>query len=161
MNRYLLLSSIAILNLTACEHGIGALQPSMFEDTTVTPRQIELTQEHHVETIPTNELTHDRLMTLTDDYIRHGQSPLYMVFPYNPDVKTARLAAINRANITRGQLSKMDIRNAVVQTTPVIGATKEVVVGYDKLKAQGPQNCGEMPGLTTTQTGAYGDYGIG
>lgn len=145
--------------LTACT---GSLKPSMYEETTVTPRKIELHEERFVERLNTADINHDYLAGLAGDYKRYGDSPLYVVFAYNPDAAGIEKASvINRAAITKGLLSKMDITNAVIKTLPIAEAHDNVVVAYDKLTATGPQNCGVMPGSHGTETGTYGDYGIG
>ena len=161
MKKLLLGTSLALCALTACEKGIGSLQPSMFEKSNLTQREIELVETRHTQTLPANDITYDHLMNLSDAYLREGQSPLYVVFGYDPNQKNAKLSAYNRSNIVRGQLAKLDIRNAVVTTVPVIGSNGDAVISYDKLQAQGPSNCGTMPGMDTKQTGGYGDYGMG
>ena len=40
------------------------------------------------------------------------------------------------------------------------GSQGEAVIAYDRITAKGPENCGDMPGRDT-ETGAYGDYGLG
>lgn len=145
--------------MTACT--TGSLKPSMFETTTISPRNIELQQERFVEKVKLNDVNQRFLADVSGDYKRYGDSPLYVVFAYDPDATGLEKSAVsNRAAITKGQLSKMDV-NAVVKTMPVAGAQGDVVVAYDKLSATGPQNCGTMPGMNGLQTGAYGDYGIG
>jgi type IV pilus biogenesis protein CpaD/CtpE len=161
MKNLLLTSSLALFALTACETGVGSLQPSMFEESSVTQRQIELVETRHTETMQTRDVTYDYLMSLSDAYLKDGESPLYVVFAYDPNQKNAKLSTHNRANIVKGQLGKLDIRNAIVKTVPVIGSNGDVVISYDKVKAQGPSNCGTMPGMGLKQTGGYGDYGMG
>lgn len=159
MNKFAFLPLIGLLTMTACS--AGSLKPSMFESTTVSPRNIELHQERYVEKLKLNDVNQRYLADISGDYKRYGDSPLYVVFAYDPDATAAQKSSVtNRAAVTKGQLSKLDI-NAVVKTLPVTGAQGDVVVAYDKLTAVGPQNCGTMPGTDGLQTGAYGDYGIG
>lgn len=158
MNKLSLLPLIGLLSVSACT---GSLKPSMFESTTVTPRNIELHEERFMEKKKVNEINHMYLADLSGDYKRYADSPLYVVFAYDPDIANVEKASINnRAAITKGQLAKMGV-NSVVKTLPVDGAQGDVVVAYDKITATGPQNCGEVPGMNGVQTGAYGDYGIG
>ena len=161
MKKILLTASLALSALTACENGVGSLQPSMFEKSNLTKRNIELVETRYTQTMPAKDITYERLMTLSTAYLNNGQSPLYVVFGYDPNQKNARLSAHNRASIVKGQLAKLDVKNAVVSTVPVIGSNGDAVLSYDTLKAQGPSNCGTMPGMDTKQTGGYGDYGMG
>jgi len=159
MNKFTLLPVIGLLSMTACS--TSGLKPSMFEETTVSPRNMELQQERFVEKVKLNDINQRFLTDIVGDYKRYGESPLYVVFAYAPGATGAQKAAVsNRAAVTKGQLSKMNV-NAIVKTLPVADAQGDVVVAYDKLTATGPQNCGTMPGLDGLQVGSYGDYGIG
>lgn len=158
MNKFIVLSLLPALTLSAC---IGSLKPSMMEDSIITPRPIELHQDRFVETMSKRDITYDYLARISEDYKHRGKSPLYIVFGYDPDEKGAKLSAFNHSNIVKGQLGKLGISNAMVETTPVIGSDGTAVIGYDRMTATGPSNCGKMPGLGNTQTGAYGDYGLG
>jgi len=149
-----------LLTTTACEEGRALFRPSMFDSTSVTERPIEIFEERFVEKKPAAEITPAYLNSLATDYDHHGASPIYMVLGYNPDVKNAKLSTFNKSNILKGQLAKLGLTNMIVKTMPVIGSTGDVVIGYDRVKARGPQDCGKMPGMET-ETGAYGDYGLG
>lgn len=156
------LASLALLSLCACDTlGIGSLKPSMTEETVVSQRPIEIVENRHIETLPAREITYNRLIALSEDYANNGDSPLYVVFGYDPNKSGAKLAAFNRSNIVRGQLGKLEVHNAVVKTTPIVGSNGDAVIAYDRLTARGPQNCGTMPGNEGTETGSYGDYGLG
>lgn len=165
MKRLLTLSAFSFicLSVSACDTlmSMGSLKPSMTEDTSITQRPIELAVDRHVETLSARDVTYNKLMAVSDDYTTHGNSPMYVVFGYDPDKKGARSAAYNRSNIVRGQLSKLDIRDAVVQITPVNNSDGSAVIAYDRITAQGPSGCGTMPGTEDVQTGAYTPYGLG
>jgi type IV pilus biogenesis protein CpaD/CtpE len=133
----------------------------MTEQSTVSMRPIELHENRHIETLSARDMTYNHLIALSEDYNRHGDSPLYIVFGYNPDERGAHTAARNRANIVKGQLGKLDIRNAVVKSTPVVSGSDNVVIAYDRITASGPSNCGTIPGSNGVTTGSYGNYGIG
>ncbi len=149
-----------ILTTTACEEGRSLFRPSMFDNTAVTERPIEIFEERFVEKKPAKDVTSLYLASLAQDYEYHGSSPVYMVLGYDPDVKNAKLSTFNKSNILKGQLAKLGMTDMVVKTMPVMGSTGDVVIGYDRVQARGPQNCGQMPGMET-ETGAYGDYGLG
>lgn len=151
-----------LLCLGACSgSGLnGTLKPSMFEDTTLSQRPITIEQTRFVERQPVNMVDYAYLSSVSHEYTRHGASPIYAVLAYDPDVKNGKLTAFNKSNVIKGQLAKLGVRNAVVQILPVPGVEKQVVIGYDYLTAQGPENCGHMPGYNT-DSGAQGNYGLG
>jgi pilus assembly protein CpaD len=126
----------------------------------VTQRPIEIETTRFVEKLPTKNVTYNYLMNLSSDYDRHGDSPVYAVITYNPDNSNSKLSATNTSSQLKGQMAKLGIKNPVIQILPVNGTSGETVIGYDRVTAQGPQNCGKIPGHTT-ETGAYGDYGLG
>lgn len=153
------LLGLTLLTTSAC--GGGALfRPSMYDDSVVTQREIVIEENRFVDKKPIKDVTYDYLMALSEDYDRHGDSPVYIALAYNPDVKNAKLSTYNKSNILKGQLAKLGMKNAVVKTIPVMGTEGEVVIGYDRITAHGPKNCGVIPGIDT-DTGAYGDYGLG
>lgn len=155
------LLGLTLITTTACSgNGGHSFRPSMYDGTVTTQRDIEIEQQRFVDKKPVNDVTYDYLMGLSDDYDHHGDSPVYIVLGYNPDVKNAKLSTYNKSNILKGQLAKLGMRDAVVKTMPIVGSTGEAVIGYDRVIAKGPENCGEVPGLTT-ETGSYGDYGLG
>lgn len=160
MNTLLKLTAFSFLCMTvsACT---GSLKPSMTEDTVLTQRPIELHKNRHIKTLAARDVTYNALMAVSEDYHRHGDSPLYVVFGYDPDKKGARMSAHNRAAIVKGQLGKLDMRNAVIKTTPILGSDGSAVIAYDRITASGPSNCGQIPGTNGVQTGEYGDYGVG
>lgn len=151
-----------LLTTSACgSNGGGALfRPSMYDDSVVTQREIVLEEERYIDKKPTRDINYNYLMGLSKDYDRYGDSPVYIVLSYNPDIRNAKLSAFNKSNILKGQLAKLGMKNAVVKTMPIIGSNGEAVVGYDRVTAKGPENCGAIPGMDT-DTGAYGDYGLG
>ena len=150
--------SFFCLSVSACT---GSMKPSMTEDTVLSARAIEIHQDRHVETLAARDVTYNALMNISEDYHRHGDSPLYVVFGYNPNKKGAKTVAHNRASIVKGQLGKLDMRNAVVNATPVVGSDGSAVIAYNRITASGPSNCGQMPGMNGVQTGEYTDYGLG
>lgn len=158
MKKILPLLAISILT-SACSDGL-LFRPSLYDSTVVTERPIEIHEERYVEKKPTKEVDYDYLMGLVDDYDHHGNSPLYVVLAYDPNMRNGKLTTFNKASILKGQLAKLDITNAVVKTMPVIGSTGEAVIGYDRISAKGPQNCGKMPGYDD-EVGAYNKYGLG
>ena len=160
MKKILGLTAFSLLCLTACS-GVGSLKPSMMEDSVVSKRAIELHTNRHIETMDGKEVTSYKLSSLADDYNRHGESPLYIAFGYDPDNARAKQTARSRAAIAKGQLGKLGLNNNVVDAIPVNDSNGSAVIAYDRLTAKGPQNCGVMPGTQGTQTGAYGDYGLG
>jgi len=155
----ILMLSVCLLGVTACENGFS-IRPSMYESSDVTQRPIVIEETRFVEKMSTNDVDYNYLMNLSDDYDHHGSSPLYAVIAYNPDEKNGKLEAFNKSSILKGQLAKLGMRDAVVKTMPINGSENEIVVGYDRLTARGPDNCGKVPGFQT-ETGAYGDYGLG
>lgn len=151
-----------LLMTSACADGGNTMtfRPSMFDDTNTTQRQIVIEEKRYIDKKPIKDISYDYLMGLSNDYDRHGNSPVYVVLGYDPDVRDAKLSTFNKSNIIRGQLAKLGMRDAVVKTMPISGSHGEAVIAYDRVTAKGPEDCGEMPGLQT-QTGAYGDYGLG
>lgn len=147
------------LTVTACSE-TALFRPSMYDNSVVTQRPIEIETTRFVEKLSTKDVNYNYLMNLSDDYDRHGDSPIYAVIAYDPDLPNAKLSAFNRSSMLKGQMAKLGMKNAVIQTLPVIGTSGEMVIGYDRITAQGPQGCGDAPGLTA-ETGAYGDYGLG
>lgn len=161
------LATLSLLGLTlvttsACGIGNGGslLRPSMYDGSLVTQRDIVIEETRFIDKKPIKDVTYDYLMGLSQDYDRHGDSPLYIALGYNPDHKNAKLGAYNKSNILKGQLAKLGMKNAVVKTVPIMGSEGEAVIGYDRITAKGPENCGTVPGLQS-DTGAYGDYGLG
>ena len=148
-----------LLGLVACENGLS-FKPSMYDNTVTTQRPIVIEEKRFVQKLPTQNVTHDYLVNLSNDYERTGSSPIYMVLAYDPDKRNGKLESFTKSSILKGQLAKLGITNTVIKTMPVTGSPGEVVIGYDRLSASGPKNCGEVPGLTT-ETGSYGDYGLG
>lgn len=146
--------------LAACDANTS-LKPSMYEQSIYSQRSIELTEERFIRAYPAQQFGYDHLRMIEDYYAHDAAGPLYIAVGYDPDKKGADLGARNQANILRGQLAKLNLYNAVIKPVPVHGTAGEVVVGYDKLTARAPQNCGIMPGNHKTETGSYGDYGLG
>jgi len=155
------LSLITItLAMTGCEEARSLFRPSMFEETTVTERKIEIFEERFVDKKTMAQVTPDYIGGLAQDYNYHGGSPIYMVVAYDPEARNAKLSAYNKSNILRGQMAKIGLTNTVVKTMPVAHAKGNVVIGYDRVEARGPQNCGKMPGMDA-EAGSYQDYGLG
>jgi type IV pilus biogenesis protein CpaD/CtpE len=151
---------IALSLFTSACNGSALFRPSLYDETVVTQRPIEIHETRYVDKKPTKEVNHDYLMGLVNDYDHHGNSPLYVVLAYDPEARNGKLTTFNKASILKGQLAKLDITNAVVKTMPVIGSTGETVIGYDRVTAKGPQDCGKMPGYES-EAGAYNKYGLG
>jgi hypothetical protein len=123
-----------ILTTTACEEGRSLFRPSMFDNTAVTERPIEIFEERFVEKKPAKDVTPLYLASLAQDYEYHGSSPVYIVLGYDPDVKNAKLSTFNKSNILKGQLAKLGMTDMVVKTMPVMGSTGEVVIGRLRIK---------------------------
>ena len=152
-----------ILTTTACssrDSGSALFRPSMYDGSMVTQRNITLDEKRFVERKQSDEVTYDYLMALSNDYDHHGSSPIYIVMGYDPDKRSAKLSTRNKSSVLKGQLAKLGMKNAVIKTMPIVGSDGEVVIGYDRMTAKGPDNCGDMPGHQT-ETGSYGDYGMG
>jgi type IV pilus biogenesis protein CpaD/CtpE len=158
MKNYLLLS--CALLLTACGTG-GSLKPSMYENSTHTQRSIEINEERFVQAYMADKFTENDLEMITDLYSHDAASPLYIALSYDANNRLAKQRTESRVNIVRNDLEKMKIKNATVKAVPTTDTTERIVVGYDRLIARGPQNCGTMPGMDQSQTGSYGDYGMG
>lgn len=149
-----------VLMAGACSAPQGTYKPAMFEDTTVTQRNIELETSRFVEKKPTDDVNYEYLNMVAEDYKRHGSSPIYVVLAYDPDSKDGKLTSFNKSNVIKGQMAKLGLKDSVVKTMPISGAEEEVVIGYDQITAQGPQNCGQMPGYGA-QPGSPANYGLG
>jgi|GEM_PF-1301308 len=157
------LSILGLLITTSCSNGTGGsalFKPSMYNGSMVTKRNIEITEKRFVDKKVPEDVTYDYLMGLSNDYDHHGSSPIYVVMGYDPDTRNAKLSTMNKRAVLKGQLAKLGMKNAVIKTMPIVGSDGEIVIGYDRITAQGPKNCGAMPGHQT-ETGAYGDYGMG
>jgi pilus assembly protein CpaD len=156
------LAGLLLTTVTACQHNINtSIRPSMFEDTEIVNRPINVEENYFVAKKPTEEINHSYLNSLVNDYTRHGSSPIYIVMTYDPEQKNAKLNAFNTRNVMKGQLAKMGIRDAVIKTIPIEGGINESIIGYDRISARGPDNCGVMPGTNQRQTGSYGNYALG
>ena len=156
--KYLSLCGI-VLMATACVENKSYKQ-DMYEDTALTQRDIEIQTSRFVEKKPANDVNFEYLNFVAADYKRHGSSPVYIVLPYDPDAKNGKLTAFNKSNVIKGQMAKLGVQDAVIKTLPISGSADEVVIGYDQITAQGPQNCGKMPGYQSP-AGAPGQYGLG
>jgi hypothetical protein len=152
----------SLLTLVACgtAGSGGTYKPSMFESTTATQRSITLQSQRYVETLDVNDLSFSYLGDIARDYKRHGSSPIYAVLSYDPNIKNGKLTAFNQSNVVKGQLAKLGVTNAVVKTMPVTDASNNIVIGYDRTTAHGPENCGKMPGYNS-ETGVQDNYGLG
>lgn len=159
-NKYLPILFLLSLNVSACSSDRALFKPSMFDDTLVTQRPILLQEDRFVHTIPTHTVSYDYLSGLVNDYNHYGSSPIYVVSGYDVSDTKQKQTALSTSAVIKGQLSKLGIKNATVQSLPLNGGGGETVIGYDRTTAKGPENCGKMPGYDT-QTGAYGDYGLG
>jgi len=151
-----------VLTTTACggTGGDALFRPSMYDGSMVTQRNIEITEKRFVDKQSSSDVTYDYLMGLSNDYDHHGSSPIYVVMGYDPDKRNAKLSAMNKRSVLKGQMAKLGMKNAVIKTMPIVGSDGEIAIGYDRVTAQGPSNCGAMPGHQT-ETGSYGDYGMG
>lgn len=160
MKKTFILPVLALSLLTSACGNNYMLRPSMHDDTVVTQRDITIHEDRYTQKLDVNDITYDYLMGVSHDYERHGGSPLYVVVGYDPDNKQQALSAKTQTSVIKGQLAKLDIRDAVVTALPVQGSSSEAIVAYDRVTAKGPDNCGKMPGYDA-QTGNYGDYGLG
>lgn len=151
-----------VLTTTACSGNKGdyLFRPSMFDHSMVTQRNITIEEKRFVEKKPASDVTYDYLLGLSDDYDHHGSSPVYIVMGYDPDKRNSKLSTTNKRSILKGQLAKLGMRDAVIKTIPIVGSDGDVVIGYDRMTAKGPENCGAMPGHQS-ETGSYDDYGMG
>lgn len=148
-----------VIAISACGNNMS-MRPSLYEDSSLSIRPITINEERYIDKKQAKDVTYNYLMALSHDYDRHGNSPIYVVLGYNPNHRNAKLKATNQSSILKGQMAKLGMRNAVIKTMPIADSDGEAVIAYDRITAQGPQNCGTMPGVGT-QTGNYNPYGMG
>ena len=143
-------SHVFLTALLGCALVAGCTQstPSMMNTS-----KPELVSETHIEQIPSENVDDIAIAILADQYSRFGNGPLELTMTYDPKSKNyTAMKARHSLSSVKAKLAKKGITNVKLDTLAVEGETPSLMVMYPSVVAQGPSDCGVMPGLEDYQT---------
>ena len=152
----LALTALSALTLGACS--------KIDMPTTVTSNPIQLVEKDHSERYLVSELIDQDYDQMAAHYVRYGSSQAEIVVSYDPYSKsnTAMKAtdALYRIQQALSERGVKDVKGRILAVDRS-GDRSEMVISYNSVTAEGPEDCDMMPGYTESHAEINLDYKLG